>query len=168
MFEFRWESKPLGQPWHSLALALTSLVLMYGSIYFYSDSKDFVKKSIETKGEVIQLVEIKDEMFSPVVRFKDNAGKTFTFRSSSSSKPASYYVGEEVTVMYDPLFPENPRIKGFMDLWFFTVLLGGLSAGFLLAAIILWVFRHAIYAMSGYPELAGPNNTRMQSDKGPR
>lgn len=149
-----WQSKPLGQPWHSLALAFVSIILAYGAIYFYQDSRLFISKSAEVKGEVIRLIKHRDGNFIPVVRYKGATNKVSTFSSSSKSKPAAYTVGEEVFVLYVPGSPEKPRIKNFIEFWLFSVVMGGLSCVFMIVSVILWVYRRSIYGLAGYPELA--------------
>jgi hypothetical protein len=61
----------------------------------------------------------------PVVRFVTGDGRTVEFESQVGSNLAPK-VGQEVTVLYDPLDPKEARIRSFMMLWalpsIFTVL----------------------------------------------
>lgn len=155
-----WQSKPLGQPWHSLALVFVSLLLAYGAIYFYQDARSFISKSVEVKGEVIRLIKHRDGSYIPVVRYKDAVNKVNTFKSSSRSKPAAYRIGDEVLVLYVPGSSEKPRIKNFIAFWFFSVVMGGLSCVFMLASVVLWIYRRSIYSLAGYPQLVDTKNAR--------
>jgi hypothetical protein len=53
------------------------------------------------------------------------------FSPDTSSSRSSYRIGQEVAVMYDPDFPEDAKIKSFVDLWL------GLIALFIIAGLIL-------------------------------
>jgi hypothetical protein len=61
----------------------------------------------------------------PVVRFVTGDGRTVEFESQVGSN-LSPRVGQEVTVLYDPLNPKEARIRSLMMLWalpsIFTVL----------------------------------------------
>jgi hypothetical protein len=54
----------------------------------------------------------------PVVRFQTLDGRTVEFDSEASTSSFSRGPGEQVQVLYDPLRPEEARIKSFMTLWF--------------------------------------------------
>lgn len=80
----------------------------------------------------------------PVVRFVTGDGRTVEFESQVGSNLAPK-VGQEVTVLYDPLNPKEARIRTFMMLWalpsIFT-LLGGLLLvpGVLLLLVLVLLF----------------------------
>ena len=54
----------------------------------------------------------------PVVRFQTQDGRTVEFESETGTNTFSQKPGEQVEVLYDPLRPEQARIKTFMMLWF--------------------------------------------------
>jgi hypothetical protein len=54
----------------------------------------------------------------PVVRFQTQDGRTVEFESETGTSGFSQKPGEQVEVLYDPLKPEEARIKTFMMLWF--------------------------------------------------
>ena len=54
----------------------------------------------------------------PVVRFQTQDGRTVEFESETGTNTFSQKPGEQVEVLYDPLKPEQARIKTFMMLWF--------------------------------------------------
>ena len=54
----------------------------------------------------------------PVVRFQTRDGRTVEFESRTGTTSFSQGPGERVEVLYDPLKPEEARIKTFMMLWF--------------------------------------------------
>ncbi len=54
----------------------------------------------------------------PVVRFQTQDGRSVEFESETGTNTFSQRPGEQVEVLYDPLRPEQARIKSFMMLWF--------------------------------------------------
>jgi hypothetical protein len=54
----------------------------------------------------------------PVVRFQTQDGQSVEFESETGTNTFSQKPGEQVEVLYDPLRPEQARIKSFMMLWF--------------------------------------------------
>ena len=70
--------------------------------------------------------------YAPVYEFTDRNGESHRVQSSSSSNPASYDVGERVTVRYEPAEPGDARIDGFMDNWFLPTIFGGIGSIFAL------------------------------------
>jgi hypothetical protein len=54
----------------------------------------------------------------PVVRFQTQDGRSVEFESETGTNTFSQKPGEQVEVLYDPLRPEQARIKSFMMLWF--------------------------------------------------
>ena len=54
----------------------------------------------------------------PVVRFQTRDGRTVEVESETETSGFSQKPGEQVEVLYDPLNPEEARIKTFMMLWF--------------------------------------------------
>ena len=83
----------------------------------------------------------------PVVRFQTHDGQTVEFESETGTSGFSQRPGEQVEVLYDPLKPEQARIKTFMMLWFaplifsmvgfFLLVFGSLSG--LVALLVLVV-----------------------------
>jgi Protein of unknown function (DUF3592) len=76
----------------------------------------------------------------PVVRFVTGDGRTVEFESQVGSTLAPK-VGQQVTVLYDPLKPKEARIKSFMMLWALPLVFTGLGALLLVpGALMLSVF----------------------------
>jgi len=80
----------------------------------------------------------------PVVKFVTGDGRTVEFESEVGSNLAPK-VGQDVTVLYDPLNPEEARISSFMMLWGIPsvfAILGGflLAPGVLMLSVLLLLF----------------------------
>ena len=72
------------------------------------------------------------DTFSPIVRFKNKYGLEIEFKSSSSSSPASFDIGEKVIIYYENQNPQNAKIKSFFELWRFATIVGGIGIIFAL------------------------------------
>ena len=74
----------------------------------------------------------------PLVRFVTGDGRTVEFESQVGSNLAPK-VGQQVTVLYDPLRPEEAKIKSFMMLWALPSIFAALGV-FLLFPGLLMLF----------------------------
>jgi hypothetical protein len=80
----------------------------------------------------------------PVVRFVTAEGRTVEFESAVGSNLAPK-IGQQVTVLYDPLDPKEIRIKSFMMLWGIPSVFAVLGAfllvpGVLMLSVLLLLF----------------------------
>jgi hypothetical protein len=112
------------------AIFLGSACLLWGIfLYIYYDSIEFIEQSVEKPGVVVELLKVNTrksrvgEMtknyitYSPIVEYTDDSGQQRFYRSTSSSNPAAYEIGEAVTLLVNPLNPKDIRIKGFSELY---------------------------------------------------
>jgi hypothetical protein len=101
-----------------IIIGLGSLVL---SIKLYRDTSHFVKTALPTQGTVIENTRQGAPgtriRYTPKVRFIVS-GSSYEFVSLVGSNPASYTIGQPVSVLYTPGTPSNARINRFKDLWF--------------------------------------------------
>jgi hypothetical protein len=80
-------------------------------------------------------------MYSPVFAFNDASGITHTQMVSMSSSDFSYEAGGKVTVLYDPTRPIHSTIDSFTTLWFFPLVIIGISlmtASFLVVWLVVF------------------------------
>ena len=63
----------------------------------------------------------------PEISFKDAKGEQITFTTQRSVK--GYSVGDQVSVLYDPVMPQHAIIDTFMQIWQSVIIFG-----------IVWVF----------------------------
>lgn len=159
-FEYSWGTRPLGQPWQSIGLAVVGVLSIAFAVYSYWTTSNFLKSSAETQGTVIELTKRKDgSSYFPVVKYYDADAAEYVLRSSTGSYPPSFSVNERVTILYAPGKPSEARIKEFWSLWSMMIVTGILGIGFLITALLAWVYRKKLYELAGYPELAGPNKS---------
>ena len=111
--------------------------MLIGSFFIYKSTSEFIEKSIETQGTVVELLMSRSSSSSdrsityrPLVQFTDNKGIPIEFFSTTSSNPPGYSVNEKVEVIYDPESPNKAKIKSFFSLWGGATILGVLSLVF--------------------------------------
>jgi len=117
------------------ALGTGSLALV-----LYFRTAGFVDRSEETTATIIRFEKSQHDgstMYSPTFRYIDNEGREQETTSSISTGNRSYSVGDEVSVLYDPIQPSNAALNSFWSLWLGVVIAGGM-AGF--AALLALVF----------------------------
>jgi len=119
-------SRRLGIP-GSILFAVAGCGLLFGGYKWNSHERAFYATAIHTTGRVTELVAKQDKngtRFAPRVVFADAAGRSISFVSSVSSKPAAYKVGDSVKVVYSPNLPQNAEVDSFFTRWGFILILG--------------------------------------------
>lgn len=152
--QFSFASRPLGQPWHSIALAAVAALCSGFALYSFVTTSSFLEDSLEAPGSVVKL-DRRGEFYYPIVRYFDSDSREHTLASPIGSGPTRFSVGESVVVVYSPDDPSEAKVKELWNLWFGTFISGLLGSAFWLGSILLWVFREQIYWLAGYPELSG-------------
>ena len=105
---------------------IIGILFIIGSAFSAITTSNFIESAIIGDGVVIDLVEsLSDDSvtYAPVVRFSDSKDKGYEFKSSVSSNPPSYQIGEYVEVLYLELNPNEARINGFFSLWGLAIIL---------------------------------------------
>jgi len=122
-----------------LIFFLIGLVLLVAGLLSYNFTQKFITNSEVTTGTVIDLVRGTSDsdnsgtvtyIYYPVVQFKTNNGSVIEFKSSVGSNPPSARKGDQVQVRYPEQDPYKARIDSFMQLWFVSIIVGGLGVVF--------------------------------------
>jgi hypothetical protein len=134
--------KLLGWIFGSIGLAMLIIAAI-----LVGNSQSFSEKATRAAGVVVELdpsYSSDGTTYAPIVRFLTTEEQEVVFRSSVSSSPPSYEVGEQVEVLYDPANPDDavidsvwqvylaPMIVGFVGGVFFLIG-GGMLGGLLIA-----------------------------------
>jgi hypothetical protein len=121
---------------------LGSLMVLIG-VFLFIRTRSFIGKAQEVKGIVIQMVYSQGSDdgggYAPVYQFKTLEGQDIVIHDGLSSNPPRFKVGQEIQVLYDPGNPHKARIKKWMNLYFVSVLLGGMGLIFGCVGIGLYV-----------------------------
>ena len=124
-----------------LLVAGTSSINAIAKINSEASSSGRVVDMIERRQYVNEQDRIVEEYYYPVVEYVSSDGKRHTVQLSEGSNPASYEIGDEVTVLYDPEHPLDARIKSFESsalMWVLPGITGVLGVAFLVAVLVVW------------------------------
>jgi hypothetical protein len=122
---------------------------LVGSCFFvigvgsYYTTKDFIDKSQETKGKVIENSPVRTRdtsngtvryviLYESKVEYKVG-NEAFLINSNVLSNPPEFSIGDEISVFYDPKTPQKGMINSDSELWFLSIIFA--SMGFIFAAI---------------------------------
>ncbi|MHC4758443.1 MAG: DUF3592 domain-containing protein [Planctomycetota bacterium] len=116
--------------------------------YFTIKTNKFLETAVKTEGKVVEMEKSYSDgnsRYCPIFTFVDNTGNEQRARSSVSSYPPPYEVGDNIPVLYDPQNPEKADIDSFWNLWLASVVFFVLSApalifGAVLAFVLPFVF----------------------------
>ncbi|OHD65872.1 MAG: hypothetical protein A2176_03420 [Spirochaetes bacterium RBG_13_51_14] len=113
-------------------IVIGGIFLMF-FIYLFGKNILFLRSCVQTKGFVHTIARSRNDynQFTPVIKFSTSTVEEFTFSPDSSSTNPRYKVGQEVSVLYDPDFPEDAHIKSFFALWIGPIVL------FIVAGLLL-------------------------------
>jgi Protein of unknown function (DUF3592) len=121
------------------AFALIGLIFLAAGIGIFLHTRQFVATALSTSALVTENVYRERHSsssgtswaFYPRVHFRTADGQEITMITNSGSSPPSYYVGEAVTILYDPRQPYRAEIRSFGDLWTSPLVFSGLGLIFL-------------------------------------
>jgi len=115
-------------------MLLISIVLIYFAIKQYNNTRELITTGIKTTAKVIDLIEISGDdgyTYKPVFEFTDRAGAKITFKSTVSSSPAPYKIGDNVTIIYDNNGDEK-KVVSFWGLYRWAIILFCIAAPLLI------------------------------------
>ena len=115
---------------------LIGLSLLIAGFLSYQHNQKFIAGSEVTAGTVVDLARKTSTssssspnsyVYYPVIQFKTINGSLIEFRATVGSNPPAYRKGDQVQVRYLEKDPYIARINSFMQLWFVSIILGGLG-----------------------------------------
>lgn len=112
-------------------IVLAGAGMLLGAFAWHSSTRRFLAHASRAQGTVVAMLPHYSNnnssiTYSPVVRFNDGS-QDIVFRSSSSSNPPSYNIGETVPVFYREANPYDAKIDSFFSLWGGSLILGVLG-----------------------------------------
>lgn len=121
-------------------------VLLFFAFQQYQKTQNLLSDGIKTTAVVIDLLTNYDndgDTYTPVFEFKDRSSVTRTYKSSISSSPPAYKVGEKVKIIYDRTNPENIKTISFWGLYRASVILMMVASPFLVigSSYLLYTLR---------------------------
>lgn len=136
----RKQLSPRGQRVVGAIFALVGAGMLAGGLYWGWHTRQFLKTAATAPGVVVEMVASrgsKSTTYAPVYTFTDGQGVPHKIRSSSSSNPPSYSVGETVQVFYDPQNPESALLDGWFELWGGATIIGGMGSIFFAIGLLV-------------------------------
>ena len=100
-------------------------------VYLSASNYQFSQRAIPVKGKVIDYDTYQSRndnggsttMYTPTYQYKFK-GKSYTYKSTTSSSSQNYKIDETVDVLVDPEKPQEILIDSFWEKWFLSILLG--------------------------------------------
>lgn len=118
---------------YNLSLAV-GIVLLVISLGFLRATFSFLKSSERVTATVIELETIEDSegtTYKPVYKFKTLAGEEYLCRPNFSSSPASWSIGEETLIAYNPQDPADARLLSYFGTFSWTIILTAIAMPFI-------------------------------------
>lgn len=109
-------------------------VLALISLLLFNESLKFLKTTERAIGTVIELQEIKDSdgtTYKPVFRFKTLTNEEVIFKSSTSSSPSSWDVGDETLVAYPVKDPSKAKTVTYFGIFGWSIILMAIGLPFI-------------------------------------
>ncbi len=138
--------------WIMAVFLLAGIGMLVLAAGLHIKTVNFLSIAKKAEGQVVELVEKRSDKggysYAPRIRFKGSSGTDVFFVSSTSSNPASYSVGEVVTVLYDPKNDTQANIDSFFSLWggeLIAGLLGVIFTGIGGASVIMHIKQRRMY-----------------------
>lgn len=109
-----------------IIFSVFGVCLLIVGFFSYKLNKQFIQSNSKSAAVVIDL-NIKNDVFYPVLSLKTIEGKTIKFISSVGSNPSLYQIGDVVEVYYDPTNLQSIRINDFWSNWLTTLILSSIG-----------------------------------------
>jgi hypothetical protein len=97
------------------------------AVFFAYDSGSFVRRAVLVRGEVTGVESIGKEHVV-AVRYAGKQGEQQTFHPRGIASILIPSVGEPVNLLYDKANPGDVRLASFWDLYFLSIVFGGIGA----------------------------------------
>lgn len=108
-----------------ITILLLSLVLFYFANQYFNETQHFINDGVKTTAVVIDLereTNSDGSVFFPVFEYTGLDKEKITFRGNVGSSPASYSIGEQVSILYS-LTTKERRILSYWGLYRWTLVL---------------------------------------------
>jgi len=116
------------------SLLLLSGALIIIAFYQYNITQDLIKNGVRTKANVIKLIEVNDDdgyQYKPVFEYSNMDNELVTFESPVSSRPAPFYVGEKVEIVYSTQ-DDQVKVISFWGLYRWPLILLSIASPLLI------------------------------------
>lgn len=126
-------------------LLLCGLVLILLAFGQYQHTMHLVKRGESVKAKVVELIASTDSegtSYKPVFEFVTTTNFVRRFEHEISTRPASWKIGEEAYVLYDPENHRDVKLIGYWGLFRWPIILACAAAPLLISGggyfVYLW------------------------------
>ena len=138
-----------------LCLGFSAVGLLGGAVWTYFKQQRTTESRIAITGIVVELTKHitasgRATMICPVVEFTVPSGEKIRFTSEFGSRPASYKIGQNVNVRYDPADPQKAEVESTMNNWMVPLILVFMGAVACCMAIVFLAF-YGLIPPSAFP-----------------
>lgn len=141
-------NKTLGQPWHSVILAVVGVVFALLAMQDWSSTSERMAVSTEVEGIVVDYVEGAGRIY-PMVQYHDHQGRLYTVQAATAVGEADKRPFATMSVLYPSDAPADGKVASLWDVWTPTLRGAILAITFLAGALFLWSRRADIYTLDG-------------------
>jgi len=107
-------------------LFLAGILLLYFALRAYNNTNSLLQEGIKTTAVVVKMVSSSSSdgtTYRPIFEFTDRGNTVRTYKSSVSSSPPSYKVGDKVKIVYNPKEDDEVKTITFWGLYRWTIIL---------------------------------------------
>lgn len=118
-----------------LLLLILGIVLSYFAYSEYQKTQKLLHSGVKSTATVIDLEVSRGDdgdMYKPIFEFTDRSLEKRTFKSSISSSPAPYKIGEKVKVIYNQKNLDEVKTISFWGLYRWSIILFMIAAPLLI------------------------------------
>ncbi len=114
--------------------------LLGGACALYVHNQKQVRDYVHTTGQIVEMAERKrsdrgaGRMYSAIVTFRTDTGRTVTFAQGSSSSD-TLNTGDTVRVLYDPRNPDRAVVRSFGEQWGAILILSAIGLPFVAVGV---------------------------------
>ena len=123
---------------------LIGVLLLFGSLYFFSTSISFIKTGTRTIATVEELVKESGgkgkSTYRPIFRFTTITGKEIYYPYKVASSPPDWAVGEKATIVYKVADPENPMVLTYFGAFGWAIILLAIAIALLIIGGGYYIF----------------------------
>ena len=107
-------------------LLVPGILLAIAGIGWWKYTGRWATRAAQAEGTVTELVE-NNGLFSPVIEYTDHLERQHQYRSTTSTNPPAYSVGDKVEILYERSHPDTAAINHWLHLYLFPLIFGILA-----------------------------------------
>lgn len=141
-------------------------LFVLGGVWWLSNNMSLIEEGIKVEGKVVEVVSRNDSdgdrIYYPIAQFLNENGETVTKELDYGTSPASYSVGDPISIVYRKETPNELYINS--SFWIYTfpgifIAMGALFELFAIGFFIKMLNRERNHVSNDYSSTNSSNNT---------